>query len=105
MMDELVRKRGGGRGGSFKRKISQTSAGMQTEGMQASGTCGAEDRGGIAKSYPNMASFSKAGSNSAHYTESGGKKGLAETKGSIHSCARSRRKKNKVLQRYPHYSR
>lgn len=79
-------------GGSFKRKISQTSAGMQTEGMQASGTCGAEDRGGIAKSYPNMALFSKAGSNSALYTESGGGGGGgAETKGPIHSCARSRR--------------
>lgn len=40
MMDELVRKRGGVRRGSFKRKMTQTAAVMKREEMLGNRTCG-----------------------------------------------------------------
>lgn len=68
MMDELVRKRGGG-GGQLQKKNKPDfcwDADRGNAGQWNMWSLGAERN---CKSYPNMALFSKAGSNSALYLE------------------------------------
>lgn len=71
MMDELVRKRGGGRGQLQKKNKPDFCWDVVrgNAGQQNMWSLGPERN---CKSYPNMALFSKAGSNSALYLESGG---------------------------------
>lgn len=68
MMDELVRKRGGGRGQLQKKNKPDFcwDADRGNAGQWNMWSLGAERN---CKSYPNMALFSKAGSNSALYLE------------------------------------